>query len=165
MREMTGGCLCGQVRYSANADPAIVAVCHCKNCQKQTGTAFSVLVGVPKSAISIQGNLKTFHDTGDSGQPVDRNFCPECGSPIISDVAVMPDLRFIKAGTLDDTSWLEPKCMCIAIVRSPGTPIPEGSQNLGRCPAKKSKPGKPRAPHFYGWFGLDTRDLNRRRGF
>ena len=52
MREMTGGCLCGQVRYSANADPAIVAVCHCKNCQKQTGTAFSVLVGVPKSAIS-----------------------------------------------------------------------------------------------------------------
>jgi hypothetical protein len=101
MREMTGGCLCGQVRYSANADPAIVAVCHCKNCQKQTGTAFSVLVGVPKTAISVQGNLKTFHDTGDRGQPVDRNFCPVCGSPIISDVAVMPDLRFIKAGTLE----------------------------------------------------------------
>ena len=60
MREMIGGCLCGQVRYSANADPAFVGVCHCKNCQKQTGTAFSVLVGIPKSAMSIQGQLRRF---------------------------------------------------------------------------------------------------------
>jgi hypothetical protein len=72
MREMTGRCLCGQVHYSATAEPAIVAVCHCKNCQKQTGTAFSVVIGVPKSAMSIEGPVKTFHDTGDSGQRVDR---------------------------------------------------------------------------------------------
>jgi len=90
MVEMTGGCLCGQVRYSANEDPVFVGVCHCTHCQRQTGTAFSVLVGIPKSAMSIQGQVKTFHDTGDSGQPVERNFCPECGSPIFSDVAVMP---------------------------------------------------------------------------
>jgi hypothetical protein len=53
MREIIGGCLCGQVRYSVKADPAFVGVCHCKNCQKQTGTSFSVLIGVPKSALSI----------------------------------------------------------------------------------------------------------------
>ena len=70
MVEMTGGCLCGQVRYSANEDPVFVGVCHCTHCQRQTGTAFSVLVGIPKSAMSIQGQVKTFHDTGDSGQPV-----------------------------------------------------------------------------------------------
>jgi hypothetical protein len=39
VRKMSGGCLCGQVRYSASADPAMVAVCHCRNCQKQAGTA------------------------------------------------------------------------------------------------------------------------------
>ena len=72
MVEMTGGCLCGQVRYSANAEPAFVGVCHCTHCQKQTGTAFSVLVGVPKSAMKTQGRLKIFHDKGDSGQPVER---------------------------------------------------------------------------------------------
>ena len=109
MAELTGGCLCGQIRYTANADPAFVGVCHCTHCQKQTGTAFSVLVGIPKSAMSVQGHVKTFHDTGDSGQPVERNFCPECGSPIFSDVAVMPGITFIKAGTLDDTTWLDPK--------------------------------------------------------
>src|SRR5215472_16812192 len=102
MREMTGQCLCGQVHYSATAEPAIVAVCHSKNCQKSTGTAFSVVIGVPKSAISIEGPVKSFHDTGDSGQSVDRNFCSECGSPIFSDVALMADIVFIKAGTLDD---------------------------------------------------------------
>jgi hypothetical protein len=63
MAEMTGGCLCGQVRYMANADPVFVGVCHCTHCQKQTGTAFSVLVGIPKSAMSIEGRLKTYHDT------------------------------------------------------------------------------------------------------
>ncbi len=53
MAELTGGCLCGHVRYSANADPVFVGVCHCTHCQRQTGTAFSVLVGVPKPAMSI----------------------------------------------------------------------------------------------------------------
>jgi hypothetical protein len=113
----------------------VVAVCHCKNCQKQTGTAFSVLVGVPKSTILIEGRLKTFHDRGDSGQPVDRNFCPECGSPIISDVALMPELRFIKAGTLDDTNWLDPKMHVYCDSAEPWTPIPEGSQKFGKMPA------------------------------
>jgi hypothetical protein len=60
MREMRGGCLCGQVRYIATAEPALVAVCHCKNCQKQAGTAFTVVVAIPKAAISIQGRLKTW---------------------------------------------------------------------------------------------------------
>jgi hypothetical protein len=134
MREMNGGCLCGQVRYSANADPAFVGVCHCKNCQKQTGTAFSVLVGIPKSAMSIQGRVKTFHDTGDSGQPVERNFCPECGSPIFSDVAVMPGVAFIKAGTLDDTSWLDPKMHVYCDSKEHWAPIPEGSERFAKMP-------------------------------
>jgi hypothetical protein len=134
MREMRGGCLCGQVRYIASAEPALVAVCHCKNCQKQAGTAFTVVVAIPKSAISIQGRVKTFNDTGDSGQPVRRNFCPECGSPITSDVAVMPDLTFIKSGTLDDTSWLDPKMHVYCDSMQHWVPIPEGSQKFAKMP-------------------------------
>jgi hypothetical protein len=135
MRVLTGRCLCGQVQYTANADPAIIAVCHCKNCQKQTGTAFSVMVGIPKSALSIQGKLKRFRDTGDSGQAVDRNFCPECGSPIITDVAVMPELTFIKAGTLDDTSWLDPKMHIYCDSAQHWSRIPEDSQTFAKMPA------------------------------
>jgi hypothetical protein len=133
MVKMTGGCLCGQVRYSANADPSFIGVCHCTHCQKQTGTAFSVLVGISKSAMSVQGQVKTFHDIGDSGQPVLRNFCPECGSPIFSDIAVMPGVTFIKAGTLDDTTWLDPKIhfYCDSAERW----TPEASQRFAKMPA------------------------------
>jgi hypothetical protein len=134
MREMSGGCLCGQVRYSANADPAFVVVCHCKNCQKQTGSAFSVLVAIPKSAMSTQGRVKTFHDTGDSGQPVERNFCPECGSPIFLEIAVMPGVAFIKTGSLDDTSWLDPKMHVYCDSKAHWVAIPEGSQRFAKMP-------------------------------
>ncbi|MGN6453970.1 MAG: GFA family protein [Steroidobacteraceae bacterium] len=134
MRDINGSCLCGQIRYSAKVEPAFVAVCHCKNCQKQAGTAFSVLVAVPKSSLSIQGRLKTFQDVGDSGQAVLRNFCPDCGSPITSDVAVMPELVFIKAGTLEDTSWLDPKMHVYCDSAQRWTPLPEGSQTFAKMP-------------------------------
>lgn len=109
---LSGGCLCGRIRYQSDAAPAIVAICHCRNCQRQAGSAFSVLAGVPKASLTITGeeNLKTYEDRGDeSGQPVLRKFCSNCGSPLISDVASFPDMQFIKAGTLDDPSTLEPQ--------------------------------------------------------
>jgi len=108
MPEITGGCLCGQVRYSANTEPVFTGICHCHNCQKQAGTAFSIVVAVPKQAFSVQGTSKTYGDKGDSGKAVLRRFCPDCGSPIISDAEALPDVAIIKAGTLDDTSWLKP---------------------------------------------------------
>lgn len=134
MRELVGGCLCGQVRYRAQADPALIAVCHCKNCQKQAGTAFSVVVGIPKSALSIQGELKTYLDTGESGQTVERNFCPNCGSPITSNAAVMPELTIIKAGSLDDTSWLNPTMHVYCDSAQWWTRIPTDATKFPRMP-------------------------------
>jgi hypothetical protein len=134
MREIIGGCLCGQVRYSAKAEPTFVGVCHCKNCQKQTGTAFSILVGVPKSALSVRGKLKTFHDIGGSGQAVERNFCPDCGSPIFTDAAAISEVAFIKAGTIDDTSWLDPVMHIYCDSKERWTSIPEGSQQFAKMP-------------------------------
>ena len=106
--KIEGGCLCGKVRYSADADPAFVGVCHCKNCQKGTGTAFSVVVGLPKPALNVQGTLKTFTGRGDSGKETYRRFCPECGTALIDEAEIMPDITMVLAGTLDDTSWVEP---------------------------------------------------------
>lgn len=86
----------------------MTAICHCKNCQKQAGTAFSVIVGIPRSNLTVTGTLKDFLDKGDSGLPVRRNFCPDCGSPVTTLVDAMPQLAFVKAGTLDDTTKLAP---------------------------------------------------------
>lgn len=108
MTKMTGGCLCGQVRYSVDGDVAMQVNCHCKNCQRQSGSAFSTIIGVPQDALTIEGELKTYDDQGESGEAVLRDFCPNCGSPLFSRVAVAPGLVFIKVGTLDDTSSFTP---------------------------------------------------------
>lgn len=109
MSKMNGSCLCGSIRYTCNAEPLLTAVCHCPHCQKQSGTSFSVIVAVPKDSLRIAGQtLKTFEDVGESGLPVRRQFCGKCGSPIVSHLEAMPDLAFIKAGTLKNTSWLNP---------------------------------------------------------
>ena len=109
MSTIEGGCLCGAIRYSSGAAPLMTAVCSCKNCQRQTGTSFSVLLAMPKGSIQYEGaSLATYEDTGSSGQPVLRQFCPKCGSPIMSTLAVTPTLEWLKAGTLDDAAWVKP---------------------------------------------------------
>jgi hypothetical protein len=108
MPQMNGGCLCGHVRYSANVDPIFSAVCHCKTCQKQTGTAFRVVVAVPQSAVSVQGSSNTYTRTGDSGQQVVNRFCPHCGSTVLIEPVALPGTTIIPVGTLDDPSWVRP---------------------------------------------------------
>ena len=106
---LTGACLCGAVRYELSAEPASPMICHCKNCQRQAGSAFSTIARVPESALKTTGKLSTYDDKGDlSGEPVVRQFCGQCGSPLFSHVAAFPGMVWIKVGTLDDTSSFAP---------------------------------------------------------
>lgn len=106
----TGRCLCGEIQYKFDVAPLMAGVCHCKNCQRQAGSAFSTLYGVPKSEFSMTGTPKLYQDTDtDSGNTVDRYFCGTCGSPIYSAIASQPDAIFLKTGTLDDTSGFTPQ--------------------------------------------------------
>jgi hypothetical protein len=104
MAGIEGGCLCGRVRYSADAEPTFVGVCHCTDCQKFTGSAFATVVGVPATALK----LKTFTKLGDSGKAIHRRFCPECGSGIVDEADALPGMTIISVGTLDDPSWVKP---------------------------------------------------------
>ena len=109
-KPLTGRCLCGGVTYTADADPVAQAVCHCADCQRQTSSPFSVLVGVPREAFHVEGGtLASFTTIGsDHGGETERNFCSACGSPLLSISPVAPQLIFIKAGSLDDASWIQP---------------------------------------------------------
>jgi hypothetical protein len=107
---MTGRCLCGGVTYDIQAEPVVQAVCHCADCQRQTGSPYSVIVGVPLAALNVQGDtLSSFRTVGDDhGQETERNFCSACGAPLFSVSGAMPEVAFIKAGSLDDASWVQP---------------------------------------------------------
>ena len=106
---LTGGCLCGALRYECNGEPKEVTYCHCTDCQKTTGSAFCVGVAVDTDALKIlSGSIKGYTKTADSGNPITRQFCPECGSPLFTRAAVLPHLVWIKAGSLDEPELVKP---------------------------------------------------------
>ena len=108
MSKVAGSCLCGNVKYQSDAEPQMVAICHCTHCQKASGSAFSVNLGMPADSMHITGKPTTYEDVGTSGKPVLRMFCAKCGSSIATDAKAFPGVLFVKAGTLDDTSWVHP---------------------------------------------------------
>ena len=135
MSKIAGGCLCGGVRYSSEVGPSLTAVCHCKHCQRQTGSSFSILVAMPKGSLEIKGeSLAAFDDVGESGLPVIRHFCRDCGSPIFSDVSAMSDVDFLKAGTLDDASWLQPQVHIWCSHMQPWVSIEADTQRFEKNP-------------------------------
>ena len=104
----TGSCLCGEVSYSFNESSAISAHhCHCKDCQKSTGSGKATIIMVPESSLQMKGEIKIYTVTGTDGSHVSRCFCESCGSPLISYIKEMQGIRLIKAGSLDDSSWLK----------------------------------------------------------
>ena len=110
MGKIEGRCLCGSVSYSSDADPMFTVLCHCRDCQRQHGTAFATVVGAPADGFEVTGELSTYATVGEEhGRPVERRFCPTCGSALYSESAALPGVILLKAGTLDDPSWLEPQ--------------------------------------------------------
>ena len=136
MPKISGSCLCGNVSYESSAEPNMTAICHCKNCQKQTGTAFSIIIAVPEDSMSFtdKGSFSEFLDTGETGGAVRRRFCRNCGSPIVSIVESVPGAAFIKAGTLEDRSWLEPTLHIWCDTAQPWVVIPDNKDRTPRNP-------------------------------
>ena len=108
---ITGGCLCGQVRYSIDAEPLYAAFCHCRDCMKATGSGFGALMGFRPADVAMTGATKSFAKTGGSGDPTIRYFCTNCGSTVYGDGgAANPGREMtIYAGTLDDPEQFQPQ--------------------------------------------------------
>jgi hypothetical protein len=127
-----GRCLCGNISYSFSGTPLLTAICHCRHCQRQSGSAFSIVAAVPKADFELGGETRVFMDVSDSGRPVARHFCPECGSPILSTIAPMPDMVLIKAGTLDTVAELTPSIEVFCEYALPFQPRMAGTERHDR---------------------------------
>jgi len=94
--------MCGTVRYECTADPIAMGNCHCRDCQRATGSAFAAAVLVPTSTVNITGEVKYYEVIGDSGAIVRRGFWPNCGARLFGKPTASPDIMGIMAGSLDD---------------------------------------------------------------
>jgi hypothetical protein len=104
---ITGGCQCGKVRYRIIGRPVVFYLCHCTECQRHTSSAFGESLRIVRANLETDGDMKCFTRLSDSGRQREGWFCPDCGVRIVHGTAGSEQVN-VKAGTLDDTSWLAP---------------------------------------------------------
>jgi hypothetical protein len=106
---ITGGCLCGYVRYEYQGELGAANYCHCRDCRKSTGSAFNIGIRLQSAALRIvAGQVKSYTKHGDSGNSITREFCPECGSPLFTRAPAKPQFVWLKAGSLDNPQLVKP---------------------------------------------------------
>src|SRR5687767_9414707 len=106
---LTGGCQCGAIRYEIATMPIAVFACHCTDCQRRSGSAFALNMPVRAAALRIvKGSPKGGHTTTPSGVAGRTWFCGDCGVRIYGERDTLEGRSIVRAGTLDDTSWLRP---------------------------------------------------------
>jgi hypothetical protein len=96
MTAVTGGCLCGALRFTATGQPYRVGICHCMDCRKNHGALFHASAIFPDTAVTITGAVGTYRD---------RSFCPICGSPVFAHIE---DEIGINLGCLDEPDLFRP---------------------------------------------------------
>jgi hypothetical protein len=103
----TGGCLCGAVRYRLGAAPFVMYHCHCSQCRRASGSSFATNLLVPTAAFEVTAGASAL-GSFESSPGKRRFFCSRCGSPIYSASEATPNLRSLRAGTLDGDPGVRP---------------------------------------------------------
>lgn len=107
---LEGGCLCGNVRYACDSAPAVAVACHCRDCQKACGAPYTVAFPIPAQALRItRGEPREVRVAADNGAVAVRGFCGECGSQLYAWSDRFPQVRSVRAATLDDPSPVAPR--------------------------------------------------------
>lgn len=130
-----GGCCCGSVRYRLLEDPLELHVCHCTDCQRLSGNAFIMTMSVHQRSLELhRGELTTFEFPTPQGTTRRDQRCSDCGSRMWSEPPRYPELRGLRPGTLDDTSWLNPIAHIWTASAQPWVSIPDGVLRYDKAP-------------------------------
>lgn len=105
---VSGGCLCGQVRFTAKQPPITARMCWCRLCQAIGGGGPTVNAAFLTADVTVEGETAVYASIADSGNHMRRRFCPSCGTPLFSEAEARPHLIFIRAGVLDDPELARP---------------------------------------------------------
>jgi hypothetical protein len=105
---ITGGCLCGAIRYESTVEPIITRICWCRVCQYLGAGSGTVNVCFPTASFTVKGDTRDFGSIADSGNVMHRRFCSTCGTQLFSEAEARPHLIFVRAGTLDNPEIAKP---------------------------------------------------------
>jgi hypothetical protein len=124
--QFRGSCACGAVRYELGSRPMFVHCCHCRDCQRQTGSAFvlNALIETDRVAL-LSGNVEALRVPTDSGRPHEIHRCTSCKVAVWSVYGGIAKLRFVRVGTLDDPAALPPDVHIYIRSKLPWVALPE----------------------------------------
>jgi hypothetical protein len=135
MAKITGGCLCGAIRYEIEGEPFRIANCHCDDCRKATGSAYATNIFFQEDQITLlQGTLKIFEHTADSGNTMFKEFCDTCGSQVLAGGSMRPGVKTVKVGSIDDASFVIPDVNLYTSHALSCTHIDENIENFEAMP-------------------------------
>ena len=135
MTQRSGQCLCGAVNFTLAADPLVVRVCWCRDCQHLAANG-TVNMLVPASALTYSGTVSEHTKTAHSGNQITRQFCTGCGTHLFAKSDARPQFRVVRVGNLDDPSSIQPDmniwassaprwaCLDTALERVDNQPMP-----------------------------------------
>ena len=126
MTAREGGCICGAVRFRVTNAPFRTSVCHCRFCQRRTGSAFGIGVYFRKADFQLlQGELSSYeHRSDETRRWLRMEFCPKCGATVTW--TLFPDARGVAGGSFDDPAWLRIERHTWTRSKQPWVPIPAG---------------------------------------
>jgi len=129
MKELKGGCACGKVRYELTSPPMFVHCCHCRDCQRQTGSAFVLNALIESDRVVLAcGEPIGIGVPTDSGRPHVVFRCPQCQTALWSTYGGRTALRFVRIGTLDEPGALTPDVHIFTRSKLPWVRLPEGAR-------------------------------------
>jgi hypothetical protein len=122
-----GGCSCGALRYRLSGDPLVVHACHCRDCQRLSGSGFVVNIWIEEERVSLSsGAARSFTLKGGSGREHEVFFCAACGAHVWSRYHAAPGRTlFVRAGTLDDPAAFEPDVHIFVRTKLPWVQLPQ----------------------------------------
>jgi hypothetical protein len=135
IERVTGGCLCGALRYEATGAPLNMGFCYCSDCRKASGSGFIPFMGFGAEAVRFAGSSLQFRSKAFRGGEAVRNSCPTCASLVFGGIVGVDAAHTIYAGTLDDPSLFQPTIAIFTRDKPDWVVMPQGLTAFATMPA------------------------------
>ena len=128
--ERLAQCHCGSLRATTFGEPLLVAICHCKACQRRTGALAASVAGFAQAQVTIEGETKVFDRDGKSGRKVRFYFCPNCGTSLYWEADARPGLYLLAVGAFADPNFPPPSVSIFEESKHAWTQLPDGMSHF-----------------------------------
>ena len=123
-------CHCGSLRAITSGEPLVVAICHCKACQRRTGAVAASVAGFAKAEVRIEGQTRVFERNGDSGRKVRFYFCPNCGTSLYWEAEARPGVYILAVGAFADPNFPPPSVSIFEESKHTWTRLSDGIEHF-----------------------------------